>query len=267
MQNSFDQKKASILQRISSTDEANPDASPKGSIDVHCVPLIDLINSNHDMVTTSSCSGRVSVYKEGYKDTSGGPIAVVSKGYEGSWIFITHDIQDLEGWYKKIDFRYYKRANIAESLSEKNRYILFKFEPLILHVKCRDASTANDLFTTAVNCGFRESGIGSNYNVAIRTSIRLDIPIGYVNNDNEIVAIVDEEYLKIITKQAEARFNQNFRKLDELYQGVSALNDCGSQKTAKETKEERRERKIREGLAKREKLKELKDQKSANLIP
>ncbi|KAF8540054.1 tRNA wybutosine-synthesizing protein [Trichophaea hybrida] len=44
-----------------------PDASPKGSIDMHILPLINRLNTHADVVTTSSCSGRISVFLEGAK--------------------------------------------------------------------------------------------------------------------------------------------------------------------------------------------------------
>lgn len=38
------------------------DFSKKGSIDVHILELVNLINDNDDCFTTSSCSGRTVVY-------------------------------------------------------------------------------------------------------------------------------------------------------------------------------------------------------------
>ena len=43
------------------------------------------------------------------------------------------------------------------------RSILYKFEPLILHVKCRNESMAQKLYVLAMNNGFRESGIGKQF--------------------------------------------------------------------------------------------------------
>ncbi|KAJ1967883.1 hypothetical protein H4R34_006341, partial [Dimargaris verticillata] len=37
------------------------DKSPKGGVDVPVQPLLQLLNSHPDYVTTSSCSGRVAV--------------------------------------------------------------------------------------------------------------------------------------------------------------------------------------------------------------
>lgn len=51
----FDARKAKILSAI--------DKSPKGSFDRPIVPLLDLINASSDYATTSSCSGRVAVFR------------------------------------------------------------------------------------------------------------------------------------------------------------------------------------------------------------
>ncbi|KAI5967714.1 hypothetical protein CANMA_002894 [Candida margitis] len=268
MQDSFAQKKQSILRDISTNGPENLDASPKGTIDDHCIPIINLINSHRDMVTTSSCSGRVSVYLEGTQNK------LVSKGNEGKWIFVTHDTSNLENWYKSIDFQY---VHEYPASSYETRSILYKFEALILHVKCRDQSAANKLYSVAMNCGFRESGIGSNYNVAIRTSIKLDVPIGYLEGGDIYRCFVTEEYLKFITSVSFDRFQENFKKLEQLNNAIekNIINaplradgddhddDNTQQKGTKnkdwETIEERRARMKQEGLQRKEELKKAKE--------
>ncbi|CAH6723362.1 tRNA wybutosine-synthesizing protein 3 [[Candida] jaroonii] len=234
----FDQKKQLILKEIGDDTSVTKDLSPKGSIDEPCIPIINLINAHPNMVTTSSCSGRVSVFIEGIKDRE----KIGSKGNQGHWIYVNHH-PDIENWYKTID---YKINTQSTPTNELTRYILYKFEPLILHVKCRDLDSANELYKVAMSCGFRESGIGTNNIVAIRISIKLDIPIGYY--DEEVVFNVDETYLDFVTKLAKDRFTENFRKLDQLYDAIKVMGVV--EKKVVETKEERRERKIREGLAK-----------------
>lgn len=267
MQDSFTQKKQSILKEISANGPENLDASPKGTIDEHCIPIINLINSHRDMVTTSSCSGRVSVYLEGTQSK------LVLKGNEGKWIFVTHDTTNLAKWYNTIDFQF---VHEYPTSSYETRSILYKFEALILHVKCRDQATANRLYSVAMNCGFRESGIGSNYNVAIRTSIKLDVPIGYLGPDNTYRCFVTEDYLNYITNVSFDRFKENFKKLDQLHdaieKGIINLDDESSadavqndskHKSLKgkewESIEERRARMKQEGLRRKEELKKAKE--------
>ncbi|OBA24095.1 hypothetical protein METBIDRAFT_76967 [Metschnikowia bicuspidata var. bicuspidata NRRL YB-4993] len=252
----FDQKKQLILREILGTSAAAPDASPKGTIDVLCISLIDTINSHPDMVTTSLCSGRVSVFLEGNKTKT----QIGAKGHEGRWLFVTHDPESLLAWHESIDFAYEPMASpgLGEN-GEATRYILFKFEPLILHVKCRDSASANLLYSTAMACGFRESGIGSNHIVGIRILIKLDIPIGFLHGER-LVLLVSSEYLGIITQLSLDRFKENFRKMDQLEAAIKQMRPVEIK--AEETKEERRLRKIEEGMKRRESVRAEKEKKN-----
>jgi tRNA wybutosine-synthesizing protein 3 len=86
----FDERKARLVAEIESP---APDASPKGTIDARIMPLISLLNSHADVVTTSSCSGRVSVFLEGGDAAS----RVSGKGEGGRWLYVSHDPLDIAG--------------------------------------------------------------------------------------------------------------------------------------------------------------------------
>lgn len=251
----FEQKKQHILNGLNLTNEGSPDTSPKGSIDLKCLPIINLINSKKNMVTTSSCSGRVSVYLQGRKLQSLGTFSEGSKGNEGHWLFITHDPENVSNWSRNLKFMQVNQNSIRDVSISDSRHILYKFEPFILHVKCKSLDTAGSLYTAAMNTGFRESGIGTNFNVAIRTSIRLDVPIGYYDPLEETIWLyVSEEYLAFLDKLSVEKFRENFTKIDLLYKAIELLDDADSLPDTRETKEQRRERKRREGLAKRDEL-------------
>lgn len=267
----FEQKKQHILNEIELNSQDNPDASPKGTIDSLCIPLITLINGHKDMVTTSSCSGRLSVFLEGSKsikesensDVSGEQVKIGAKGDGGHWLFVSHEKDDIKNWWlnENMKFKYETSIN-DDKYDSKTRYVLFKYEPLILHVKCRDFTSASRLYSTAMGCGFRESGIGANNNVAIRISIKLDIPIGYMDKNGDILFTLDESYLKMITKLAHDRFLENERKLQVLYDRINKEVIQFIQKPEKaETKEERKVRKMREGLARRDDVRKIKEEK------
>lgn len=221
-QNPFDQKKASILAEIQS--EA-PDLSPKGDVDVLCFPIINLINTNADMVTTSSCSGRISIFLEGDKNHKGS-IKSGGKGEGGRWLYVTHNVSEVSNWIDRIEsesFEFSDPAVIAEQFDSDKRLVLYKYEPFILHVKCRDFSTASKLYNVAMGCGFRESGIGSNNLVAIRTSSKLDIPMGIWDSmGNHIKFLVDKHYIKMIDAIAIAKFGENERKMTKLYERIKS---------------------------------------------
>lgn len=250
--NPFDQKKLAILREILASDL---DALPKGTIDSLCIPIIETINSHSDLVTTSLCSGRVSVFLEGNKTGT----QIGAKGNEGRWLFVTHHPEELENWHKSVDFVFLEPRTCGPA----TRYILYKFEPLILHVKCRDADLANLLYSTAMSCGFRESGIGSNNIVGIRTSIKLDVPVGCLDGD-KLVSFVPESYLQLVTQLSLDRFAENFRKMDALKSAIENMSKPA--KEPQETKEERRLRKMKEGMERRDAVRAEKERKKAEKL-
>ncbi|AAS54445.1 AGL045Wp [Eremothecium gossypii ATCC 10895] len=250
-QNGFDQKKKSILSGINSE---GPDLSPKGDIDSLCIPIIELINSHKDMVTTSSCSGRVSVFVEGRKAGSkpGG------KGEGGRWLFVSHDKELVRGWRAAHDLDWdAARAGDGDS---NGRFMLYKFEPFILHVKCRDFAAAARLLRVAMACGFRESGIGSNNLVGIRISIKLDVPIGRLDESTDRLRMfVSPEYVDLLDELAVGKFMENERKMQELYEAIDEeiIRGLPVPVTSKDDdKARRRERKRREGLERQRQLQE-----------
>lgn len=224
MQSSFDQKKNCILKKIDQTNENNPDSSPKGTIDLLCRPLIDLINLNKNMVTLSSCSGRVSVFVEGKKNNSNDNIKISAKGNDNSWLFVTHTIEGLNDWYENKKIVFLENENFLSLTDINTRYILFKFEPLILHVKCRNIEQAKLMYCTALECGLRESGIGSNNVVFIKSSMKLDIPVGFFRETDRYLFFVSKNYLKKITELSIDRFKVNFKLIDKLYNAIKKIN-------------------------------------------
>ncbi|CCD24601.1 tRNA methyltransferase TYW3 NDAI_0D02870 [Naumovozyma dairenensis CBS 421] len=251
VQNAFDQKKKSILHDLASI---QPDLSPKGTVDELCLPIIHLINSHPDMVTTSSCSGRISVFAEGLKDHKNN-VKVGGKGQGGAWLHVSHDEDNVLNWIDSVtglDFSQNNNTLSARDLLANTRYILYKYEPFIIHVKCRNFEMAAKLYNTAMACGFRESGIGSNFLVAIRINIKMDIPIGYIDESENMKLFVSQDYIHILDKLTLIKFSENRRKMDDLYKKFNEelieKDNVNSKESNKETKEERRERKRREGL-------------------
>ena len=273
-QNPFDQKKKAILAEINSLE---PDLSPKGTIDQLCLPIMHLINSHKDMITTSSCSGRISVFVEGAKLINKKDVKSGGKGLGGRWLFVTHEQDEVLNWLNNIsETEQIPFQSVDDNTNEFDnsvRYILYKYEPFILHVKCRDFQMASKLFNVAMSCGFRESGIGSNNIVAIRINIKLDIPIGFLDekDNNMLTFFVSKQYINnVLNKLTISKFIENKKKMDELYATIDKEiiskpldSKFNSQSEIKETKEERRERKRREGL---ERQRQLKNKMSPNNV-
>jgi len=225
------------------------DYSPKGTVDHEIIPLINLVNANPHLVTTSSCAGRVSVFIEGSK--SGSKLKVGGKGEGGHWLFFTHDPRELvPQWRRGLD-DYEHAAPVGAD--EPRRYVLYKFEPFILHVKCRSHEAAKRLFSLALFCGFRESGIGSNDNVAIRISMRIDAPIGYLEG-TKIHKIAPPEYLAELDKMALELFQKNHSRIAQLTAHLAEF-DVPPPKPF-EPKEARAARKRAEGLEARSQKKQ-----------
>lgn len=143
----FTQKKRFILEQIGSPN--GTDLSPKGSIDEPLLDLIGLINAHPDMVTTSSCSGRLSVFLEGSKIFSSGntsissnnvqqPQKVGGKGLGGKWLYISHEPEEINStkWWQDVKSYTEEEDNDKEISKEdlENRYVLYKFEAMVSSV-------------------------------------------------------------------------------------------------------------------------------------
>lgn len=138
----FRARKAAILKLLDAPDEAYHDLSPKGSIDEPIRFLIEEINRLEGLVTTSSCSGRMSVFLEGRKRGLNGeetdkasPAGPGGKG-GGTWLYISHDpAPDLEDTSKSS---FASQFGLLETNGDSDevpaldcRYIHLKFEPMV----------------------------------------------------------------------------------------------------------------------------------------
>ena len=142
----FIARKAKILADLAGPIIDYTDASPKGSIDTLIIPLITGINTLPQFVTTSSCSGRISVYLEGSKDdghvnesavpAEGGVKTTVAgtggKGGGGRWLYVSHDPVDLRtaGDLSKLVGLEVGQGGAEDGMGGQ-RLIRFKFEPLV----------------------------------------------------------------------------------------------------------------------------------------
>jgi len=127
------------------------DNSFKGSVDKPIVELVSFLNSLTNYYTTSSCSGRISVFESGLS----------SKNI--TWLLVKHRtietaelIDAVYGYRSSIGVHSTSSSCCSESTS---RLVLFKCESFILHIHCRSIDSARELHNIATSCGFRESGI------------------------------------------------------------------------------------------------------------
>ncbi|CBX93067.1 hypothetical protein IAQ61_008793 [Plenodomus lingam] len=240
----FATRKQVILQQLDAPDGEYHDLSPKGSIDAPIRTLIGEINSLGGLVTTSSCSGRISIFCEGRKAVQNGSDTAIGnqdghdaaldtedsragpggKGGGGAWLFISHcPIPQAEetspNYIPKFGLEHSPCGKATTSDVATRRYIHLKFEPMILHILTASFQDAQVVLTAALSAGFRESGavsLGctktgeSNPMVAVRsTGYSFDSIIGYQNDQGRNIAIVDESCLETLVNIANERFNIN----------------------------------------------------------
>ncbi|KAF2017430.1 hypothetical protein BU24DRAFT_432159 [Aaosphaeria arxii CBS 175.79] len=292
-QTRFETKKRQILGQLGVPEGEYHDLSPKGSVDEPIRPLISDINRLDGLVTTSSCSGRVSVFLEGkkkgttstestedLKDLSA-PSANAGPGGKGggSWLFISHEPVDMSKFDQDSNLMSLLNLSVPSSPMQKPSsncsYIHVKFEPMILHILTASIDHAQRVTSASLSAGFRESGavslnptkLGeSNPMVAVRSAgYSFDTIVGYQNEHDENVAMVDEAYLRAMFNIANERFKTNMDRIARfrkalLEQYEPEADSCGLRSKTKSSKlswedpELRRQRKREEGLARQRAL-------------
>jgi len=87
----FDDRKQAVLEGLASDVR---DKSRAGGVDAPIASLIDRINRHPQYFTTSSCSGRISIFSESAPDDSGGASTVGKKTKKkkgGDWVYVSHE--------------------------------------------------------------------------------------------------------------------------------------------------------------------------------
>ncbi|KAI4311988.1 hypothetical protein MLD38_036848 [Melastoma candidum] len=209
----FDRRKASTL---SSLGGAGNDKSPKGTIDAPIISLLEAINRHPDYFTTSSCSGRISVFSH---PTASPAEDAKKKARGGTWLFLSHDpVADAE---EVVSLLFPPRDRTECDL-------VLRFEPLIVAVECRDVESAQRLVSIAISCGFRESGITSvgvkRVIVAIRCSIRMEVPLGRSSK-----VVVTEDYVRYLVSVANEKMEANRKRTDGLLEALMRSLPCGGE--------------------------------------
>ncbi|KAK4550887.1 hypothetical protein LTR36_000467 [Oleoguttula mirabilis] len=230
---SFQDRKAKILNELSTPDEQYQDLSPKGSVDEGIRELISEINALPQYVTTSSCAGRIAVYLEGAKGAKGG----------GQWLFTSHDPVDISdltaagALYQRFGLMQVGGAASPHDAADA-RFVHFKFEPMILHILTANLPAAQHAASAALQAGFRESGINGILDhakdrqpptpmVAVRSSgLAFDCIIGYQPSGDpeqcggDVQPMVSEDYLRTVMGIANQRFKVNAERTERFMQAL-----------------------------------------------
>ncbi len=168
------------------------EARAEGKADEDIAELVDLINSDKNLYTTSSCAGRICVLETPREHVK----------LDSEWLGKWHrkvTLQDLEGALKK------HTKNVA----------FLQSECPILHVVARDLKSAERILFAAQNCGFKRSGIQAinpeRVLVEICSTESLEVPLA-----DEGKRLVDDEYLEYLVDIANTKFSSGRKKLERL---------------------------------------------------
>ncbi|MFP4524008.1 MAG: tRNA wybutosine-synthesizing 3 family protein [Candidatus Woesearchaeota archaeon] len=189
---SFDEAKREVLGRL-----GGPDRSRRGRVDDQAWPFIDTVNSLRDFYTTSSCAGRVNLFRE---PESG-------KKHEAGWLFVTHDVASKDDVVGAL------RDPPAET-------VWLRMEAPIFHVACRDGAAAERLLRVCQSEGWKRSGITSmggrsprqrRVMVEILANERLDTPVAVGGE-----LLFDEKYVGFLVSKANEKLVRSRRRLEKL---------------------------------------------------
>lgn len=175
------------------------DKSSINEVDVKIKNLCDKINNNKNYFTTSSCSGRIVLIKD------------EEKKKPGLFLFRSHEkiyLKDLKNELEKNKTKYIGT-------------IMFKQEPCLLVVSCRDKESQWKLFNIARNNGWKKSGILSinkKFLIELMSTENISFPI---INDGRI--LVNDDFLEIVVKKANENLEKSWEKIHRLEELVEKI--------------------------------------------
>uniref|UniRef100_A0A8C9VRG3 tRNA wybutosine-synthesizing protein 3 homolog n=1 Tax=Scleropages formosus TaxID=113540 RepID=A0A8C9VRG3_SCLFO len=205
---------------------AKMDLSKKGSIDEDIQDVVRFINLSENFFTTSSCSGRI-ILIDGASDCQD-----VQK-QNCSWLFVTHQMCH--------------KCDVVSGLERSQGDAVFKFEPFVLHVQCKQLQDAQLLHSLAINSGFRNSGItiGKKGKImmmavkppketsvvpvafnfiplcllptAVRSTHTLEVPVSHKGQQ-----LVDDHYIDFLVEVANQKMQENLRRIKRFYDSLKS---------------------------------------------
>lgn len=99
---------------------------------------------------------------------------------------------------------------------------VFKFEPFVLHVQCKDLESGQLMLKTALISGFKNSGIvigkKANVIVAVRSAQSLEVPL--VHNGE---LMVSDQYIKFLVDVANKKMEENQIRIDRFFTNLHDL--------------------------------------------
>jgi len=189
----FDASKRTMLEKL-----YKPDRSFKGNVDEEAIPIIEALNAKENYYTTSSCSGRISLFYE----------AESCRKDESGWLFVKHGTVKIE--------------ELKDSLASlPQETVWFRQETPIFHIACRTDDDAKKLLELCRDLGFKHSGIiGKSKRVMVEVIFnnKMDVPISGGG-----VLFVNEKFIKFLLKKANVRFKKNQTLLKKFEKNIKKL--------------------------------------------
>lgn len=200
------------------------DKSSIGKWDKKIINLCKKINSKKNYYTTSSCSGRIVLIEDKGKKQS------------GLFGFVSHDLislNDIKKTLKKLTSlrsdinkkQLIKKARVNRVLvgdfgrvrsgATINNYI-YKQEPCILHVACKEFKDAEVLLKKAQLAGWKRSGIiatGNKFVCELLSTEKLEFPIVVRGK-----ILVEDVFLKEIVKKSNKNLVKSWLKIQRLFE-------------------------------------------------
>ncbi|KNC81574.1 hypothetical protein, variant [Sphaeroforma arctica JP610] len=273
VQTQFDSRKAHYMRELAS---AVPDRSRKGFADYPVLPILDHINALHDFFTTSSCSGRVAVYKEhptvametatlntlsGVGDgrdassddagarTQEGNVTSVKEKDDSKVPDITHISTQLRTHHNEPTSQYIPPAMHKAEVSVDKRkgggWLFVSHEVVAMPT---DDQELIKMYLPEHNSIDSDSTKAHDSNKDSQATTPLLI---YLKME-PVILHVEASYLRILTQAANHKMRQNLQSMDRFLSALQAadLDNTHHKSTApKESKEEKRLRKLAAGMA------------------
>uniref|UniRef100_A0A915KE91 tRNA wybutosine-synthesizing protein 3 homolog n=1 Tax=Romanomermis culicivorax TaxID=13658 RepID=A0A915KE91_ROMCU len=196
----FAKHKAIFLSKI--------DMSQKGSVDEPIENLVLYLNNNcDDYFTTSSCSGRITLFTDSIDEQNTDEIKHHKKTCR--FVLTSHQIIDFHTLLNAFSKFYDDETNRRKVLS-------FKFEPFIFQVRCRTLASAQMLHNLALECGFRNTGLtigGQNkkkLTLTLRSTLIMEAPLNFSSTAESMQLLVETANEKM-TKNLEMIRNFDFK--------------------------------------------------------
>lgn len=115
---------------------------------------------------------------------------------------------------------------------------MFKFEPFVLHVQCKDLVAGQQMLKVALISGFKNSGIvigrKANVIVAVRSTQSLEVPLVHKGE-----LMVSYKYIEFLVNAANKKLHENQTRISRFFENLRQLSsesdnsNCTLQKTGR----------------------------------